>query len=1092
MPPVCLMGRVLVAASVDSPRMSHRPSTAHGSSAARWFAIAAASLILSACGDDPDTPVQSTVEAGTTGGDVGGLDKDTKDDAGAVDTGAAVDAASVDSGPADGGGGLDSSGGDCPGGVGCACSAPAECDTTFCIATATGKECAATCTDSCPDPKYRCVQTNVGADIANICVPAFDWLCNPCNTSKQCQNSGVGDAECMAYGVNGGFCGTTCNDDAACPTGFACVAGTTTGGKPAKQCVKKDAGDKPYGTCPCSEYAVNNKLTTSCIVEHKNDKGEVVGSCAGQRVCGDKGLTTCSAEALQAEVCDGADNDCDGKTDEATCDDNNTCTTDACDPSGDGGKGKCVHNKLTGPCDADGSACTQGDKCVSGVCTPGTTKNCDDGNACTADACDPSVGCTQVADDGKGCNADDNDCTVGDKCIGGACKSGPEKPCTSNDACVTAKCNPVVGKCAFKSAAPGTACDDGSKCTSGDGCTKGDCTGTLVKCDDANACTSDSCSALTGCKHESTTLPCDDGAACTSGDVCKDDKCVSGKAISCDDGNPCTADNCDPATGKCKTKNVTAPCDDNNACTTSDVCGDGFCTGKAIKCDDANKCTNDGCDAKLGCTNKGNTQPCDDANKCTANDSCKAGTCVGLAKQATVDCDDASTCTTDSCKPAVGCVNTNNSEKCSDGNPCTTGDLCSAGKCSAGTNTCDCQKNADCTAKEDGDLCNGTLFCDKSKAPFACAINPKTIVTCAKDKDGTCVRNQCDANKATCALQPINDTKPCDADGSVCTKNDVCKAGECKAGTSVNCSDNNPCTDDSCHPKTACVNLPNTAACNADDNLCTPSDTCSSKVCVASKPKVCVDGNDCTADACDAKTGKCGYSKTALDGKACNDSNGCTVKDSCAGGICKGSGKDCDDKNACTDDSCSLAKGCEFSDASGSCEDGNPCTEGDSCGKDKANKHGCLPGKAKVCEDGNDCTIDSCDPTKGCVKKTDAGKQFDCYTGPKGSDAKGTCKKGKATCDNSGALGKCEQEVIPNQAEKCDGLDDTCDGKTDEGCKPNGIKVAYGNLRVRGSTSKLSVRAFGGSRGVVGAQTGSGKTYVRWSLLAWLNNLIKQ
>jgi hypothetical protein len=47
---------------------------------------------------------------------------------------------------------------------------------------------------------------------------------------------------------------------------------------------------------------------------------------------------------------------------------------------------------------------------------------CDDGNPCTADACDPATGCTFSAAGADGTSCDDGDaCTDNDVCGGGAC-----------------------------------------------------------------------------------------------------------------------------------------------------------------------------------------------------------------------------------------------------------------------------------------------------------------------------------------------------------------------------------------------------------------------------------------------------------------------------------------------------------------------------------------------------------------------------------------------------------------------------------------------------------------------------------------------
>jgi hypothetical protein len=80
-----------------------------------------------------------------------------------------------------------------------------------------------------------------------------------------------------------------------------------------------------------------------------------------------------------------------------SCSDENTCTTDTCNL-----ELGCEYIDNTDPCD-DGDACTEADECSGGVCQPGGPLDCDDQDACTADACDDLVGCTH--DPIPGCGA---------------------------------------------------------------------------------------------------------------------------------------------------------------------------------------------------------------------------------------------------------------------------------------------------------------------------------------------------------------------------------------------------------------------------------------------------------------------------------------------------------------------------------------------------------------------------------------------------------------------------------------------------------------------------------------------------------------
>ena len=71
-------------------------------------------------------------------------------------------------------------------------------------------------------------------------------------------------------------------------------------------------------------------------------------------------------------------------------------------------------------CD-DVDACNGVETCRAGGCVDGTPPNCDDGNPCTDDSCDTTVGCRNVANDANSCS-DGNACTV-DGCVNGTCSS---------------------------------------------------------------------------------------------------------------------------------------------------------------------------------------------------------------------------------------------------------------------------------------------------------------------------------------------------------------------------------------------------------------------------------------------------------------------------------------------------------------------------------------------------------------------------------------------------------------------------------------------------------------------------------------------
>ena len=69
--------------------------------------------------------------------------------------------------------------------------------------------------------------------------------------------------------------------------------------------------------------------------------------------------------------------------------------------------------------------------------------------------------------------------------------------------------------------------------------------------------------------------------------------------------------------------------------------------------------------------------------------------------------------------------------------------------------------------------------------------------------------------------------------------------------------------------------------------------------------------------------------------------------------------------------------------------------------------------------------------TDGGPQVCQPGVSKSCYSGPSGAIGIGECRAGVRQCQSDGTWGPCEGEVLPT-AEICDGLDNDCDGDTDE------------------------------------------------------------
>ncbi len=361
----------------------------------------------------------------------------------------------------------------------------------------------------------------------------------------------------------------------------------------------------------------------------------------------------------------------------------------------------------------------------------------------------------------------------------------------SQEPCKVTTCNPGTGKCEKLNAQEGLKCDgDGEKCTKNDQCTHGVCAQGKWDYNDPQC----QCANQQDCaQHE-------DGDVCNGTLFCNlwTKQCTLNPATvkycpSVDD-SACQQNTCNPLSGGCAMKPILEgkPCDDGNPCTTDDMCVVGKCKPGKNTCE---------CQKDADCGKP--------ADLCSGVYYCnqQVGKCV-LNKAKEVHCQSVNdtACMKNSCDPKKGICSmapVNEGQACdADGNTCTSGDICVVGSCTPGENTCECQKNADCAALEDGDVCNGTLFCHLWT--HKCTLNPATIKTCSSVEDSACLKNTCNPKSGTCSMIPINEGKSCDADGYWCTEGDSCSAGACTPGKNI-CQ---------CQKDADCATLEDGNACN--------------------------------------------------------------------------------------------------------------------------------------------------------------------------------------------------------------------------------------------------------------------------------------
>lgn len=216
-------------------------------------------------------------------------------------------------------------------------------------------------------------------------------------------------------------------------------------------------------------------------------------------------------------------------------------------------------------CD-DEDPCTGTESCEDGMCKAGTPFECEDsGDLCRPNACtnvDGEATCAAaIAEDGIPCrDGDESDqpestCARDYQCQSGECMAQTVDTCTATTCAEIVGCDPEMG-CVFNPKADTTLCDDANACTETDHCSgiDAECIGTAKDCDDAVACTVDSCDLSGTCQHTA-----DDG-------LCN---------------GPCKTGTCD-VTGGCL--NVTfsqdfTDCNDGSTATNQDLCYRGECLG---------------------------------------------------------------------------------------------------------------------------------------------------------------------------------------------------------------------------------------------------------------------------------------------------------------------------------------------------------------------------------------------------------------------------------------------------------------------------------------------------------------------------------
>lgn len=855
-------------------------------------------------------------------------------------------------------------------------------------------------------------------------------------------------------------CNGTVDEGLTRPCSSVCGAGTET-------C---RAGTWGSCTAPAPATEVCDGVDNDCdgLVDEMIPDGPPCGSAVGacrpgvQRCVG--GMMRCVGQTgPTAEVCNGIDDDCNGMVDDGIA------------PGGSCGR-------AVGACTAGTFVCRGGRYVCEGG-TSGTAEVCnnidDDCNGVVDDGIPPGGSCNQAPDGSRLCTAGQLRCRAGRMVCEGGTRAGTEVcDCMDNDcdgmidnvpagspglcpgggACIACSCRTPCASGEFP-------CSAGLECREGF-CVPPSCGGMM--CRDGQRCVNDRC--VDACEG----VTCQAGQVCRAG-VCREDSCYvlgcTDPAQVCIDGtcqnDPCRGITCE-AGQFCRDGACVRSCQ-NVRCLVGNSCVDGECV--------PNACAGVTCDSNSRCVVQNNVATC-------IADPCRAVVC-GPGRR----CDNTGTCVDDPCSritcPSGAVCRAGQCESRIPPTPIRPDrGVASGGACSAspvgsssndgsvalalfavitaalvgrarrnrrsrtnalaasvlvtGASLAGCRTEPYCFNCVDGSLDEATEQPDTGVV----SEDVNAPETCVRSGDEVCdgVDNNCDGridegfdtqtNPAHCGgcnmRCALEHALPACMDGR-------CAVGQCDIGYFD--LDRNPLNG--C--EYMCNRTGDTEVCDGIDNNCDgrrdegidlQTDVANCGRC----DNACTFANgtaQCVAGAC--QLGACAPGFVDADGNA---ANGCEYACMASGPeVCDGRDNDCDGMvdegfNLNTDvNNCGRCGNvCRFDNAMGTCAPvmgTGTCSLG-ACAPGFVNADGneangceymCTPTGAETCDGrDNDCN--------GLVDDAIGGLGVAC-----GMTDTGACSRGRTVCERG--MIRCVGEVGPT-TEVCNGVDDDCDGSTDE------------------------------------------------------------
>jgi len=725
----------------------------------------------------------------------------------------------------------------------------------------------------------------------------------------------------------------------------------------------------------------------------------------------------CTEEPAPPEICDnGVDDDCDGLTD---------LDDDDC--------GECA---VDDDCD-DNDVCNGQETCVNKVCEDGMDLTC------TAECylpgweyngqCDPFQGCTVVPTPQEVCNGVDDDCdgSTDEGLVApdankqaGVC-AGAKKVCMGTSGWMEPDYTLISDYEPVEQSTCGDTldndCDGATDCVDGS-CAGEDTAGGRVCCQSPGDCEGyssdfDYCSDTT--EDILYTYATCTAHVCGSQEAARED-CNDRDTTAChyDLGGDGVKDvdwSCvhDLLEADCEitAEPVTEYCDDSVSCT-NDWCstsGGAHCVYDPDNgnCGSSSECVNGVCDATLDCqynpVNDGTS--CSDDDICTNGDQCTAGVCGGSP----VGPDTCMTGQPGICSPGTMVCSANAWGSCvPDNSP--TAELCNGvdddcdgttdegfdigASCSAGTGACFDAGNYVCNAGQDGIECDATAgtpsqeVCNGVDDDCDGSTDEGLVAPDANKQNGVCA-----GSKKVC----MGTSGWMEPDYMLIPDYEDIEFDICNDGLDNDCDGSTDCGDGSCNNRYG----PNGGYCCSSDVHCGMYD----------------DGPYCNGDTvqetegyCDTDS-ECNFRYDPIED--CNSRDEYVCDNGFESGVIRFIDWTCD-FGECEVDS---------SDVDSSCYDGNDCTD-DVC-SESGGAHCTNDPNTDSCTDNDLCTVGDVCSAGSCIPGTPESPDT-CMTGQPG-----ICSAGTMTCSNN-AWSSCVPDNSPT-AELCNGVDDDCDGTTDEG-----------------------------------------------------------